>query len=187
MATTKKKVTKKKVAAKAATPKPEATAPVVPTPDDLEAEFSKANPFPDQAALVEAATKAASAGADDPSGALVGADMDFINACPHDIVPFLKRAKVPHEPEKFHYRWGSTNQRQYNKRRSQGYEPIAGIQKGDQIAMRLPIELKNKMQAQIDAKNRLYEGGESAKFDSEVRRQGGVPFDGPRSLEDGLS
>jgi len=177
MATSKKKATKK-VAKKTAT---EEVQPV--SLDDLESEFQKSAPA---AELVARAAAAHDEAVDPPSGIKVVSDHNFLNDDPSDILPHLRRAKIEHEPEKYHYRWGSTSQRMYNKRRAQGYEPIPGVRKGDQVGMRLPMELKQAKEAQIENKRKLFETGESAKFDSEVRRQDGIPFDGPKSLSDGL-
>jgi hypothetical protein len=168
----------------------------IPDVDALEAAYAK-----DKAAL-EAQVAAADARveamlarvaaedeakADELSGIEIGIDRLFLGEDPSDIQPYLERAGKTHEPDKFIYRWVSTNPRMYNKRRAQGYTPVPGsITKGDQVACQMPQDLHAKRRAMLQKRKDLLDEGTSGTFESVVRNAGGAPFDGSRSKSDGL-
>ena len=117
-------------------------------------------------------------------------DFDFINYDPTDVAPYFKKLDLP-IPTGVKMRWVETDTRVYNKRMAQGWKPVADgkIRNGSQILCSMP-EAKHKRWKQIMAqKNADRMNAPMRRFDQEVRARGGKhfePFDGPRSVRDGL-
>lgn len=178
--------------------KEETSRPAVVTQEELDAlekEFQasggKGDPTPDPTAALERLQAEREEEADPESGVDLGIDLSFMDYDPSDPVPYVKAAGVELDYEKFSYRWVGTHPLSYRKMRARGFVPVraakgGNITNGDRVLCQITLKDKQKLDNQIEARKRLYELGNSATFDSEVKKQGGTPFDGPRSLRDGL-
>ena len=115
-------------------------------------------------------------------------DFDFATYDPHDIVPYLKRAGIEHEPEKFRYKWINVRHKPtLDRRLAQGWQLIPKVTKGDMSGARIPHAVKERtIDRRIEARKRAFKGNED-QFDNDVRNPGvSSPITGHHSRREGM-
>jgi hypothetical protein len=127
---------------------------------------------------------------DPPSEAAVEVDWDFIDSDPSDYRPHLKRLGLE-EDAAMSYRWCETDQRVWNRRQAQGWQPVAGgkVRRGTVFLCQMPKARRDAFRKRIDQRTKDLSKAPMRRLQQEADKYGGRHielFDGERGPRDGL-
>jgi len=125
--------------------------------------------------------------ADPPSGIEVGIDLNWLTRDDFEPRHYLEAHNLKKDPE-MAYRWISTDPARAAKRFSQGWSPIKGgqVRMGDLMLSHRPEAISAKVREVNRQRQLLMSQGTTNTLERETLSQGGIPFDGSKSLKDGM-